>query len=58
MLQPSHLIQHCSEGTNRPISKKAKLMALTFLQAEKREGLCMLDTGAEIFITDTHQNCP
>lgn len=46
------------KGQNRPISKKAKLRALTFFQAGKRVGLCTLDTAAEMLITDSHQNCP
>jgi hypothetical protein len=43
---------------NRPISTKAKLTVLTCFQAGKRVGLSMLDTGAEMLITDSHQNCP
>lgn len=45
------------KGQNRSISKEAKLRALTFFQAGKRVGLCMLGTGAEMLIADSHQNC-
>ena len=46
------------KGQNRPISKKAKLTALTFFQAGKRVGLCMLDIDEEMLIRDSNQNCP